>query len=618
MALTVGSSKGCGHSSKRGRAYGMLLLLAFGAAVFGVMILHKLRERRVCDLLLKDKDRESFSLQFLLQKEKVNTKEVKRKIEEMRTKIDSLGIQKMELHDRILEMQSMTASLKQEHRALEAALENKQNENQILREKEISSTKENPEIISLRELLKQKEAEIEEIKHHHEKPVNIWSVSADDPSNPPANLTTTETMFGDDKNEVGMKKEERLTAEDLQLQESLNVKDDQNSTSTQEDGGGSGGENPTDRGASMQDSTHINADEHQGEGQIEGDGELKRPEDSQEDKGLIERNQSRGNQVKMDESSNDGELLKTGDAEITDGKDHGAIKDGELGEMNPQDNNNQALSAISNGEMKLEVQPDTSKFGRKMRHRRRRTRSRKRELKKSGNSEEVKSQGAHKTRFSLRDEHDQEIAVVRDEQVDGHSEGHEKAENEGLDMNTDTNNQVAIEGREISLSSGVEDKPGVGEKQGLEVSSESDLLKPQNPPDAEDLGSANTDNQVGKEQETPQDEKLGNPQESEDGEGLNRVADGAIELNLVVGQQPEDQEATGVKKLVEMDATDNIMDIEKAKDDNGNNEAENLEVHHIGEQAGELQTEDVPAILDPELKKDIEENGNEDNTEVEF
>ena len=61
-------------------------------------------------------------------------------------------------------------------------------------------------------------------------------------------------------------------------------------------------------------------------------------------------------------------------------------------------------------------------------------------------------------------------------------------------MNTDTNNQVAIEGREILLSSVVEDKPGVGEKQGPEVSSESELLKPQNPPDAENLGSARTVN----------------------------------------------------------------------------------------------------------------------------
>lgn len=44
-----------------------MLLLAFGAALLGVMVLHKLRERRIFNLVVKEKDRDLVSLQLLLQ-----------------------------------------------------------------------------------------------------------------------------------------------------------------------------------------------------------------------------------------------------------------------------------------------------------------------------------------------------------------------------------------------------------------------------------------------------------------------------------------------------------------------------------------------------------------------
>jgi peptidoglycan hydrolase CwlO-like protein len=114
---------------------------------------------------------------------------MKRKNEEMKAKIYSLRTQKMELDRRILEKQSSIDSLKDEQRAVESALEEKQKEIKMLREKQIDPGKENPQVMALMESLKQKEAEIEDLKHRIEHPVKVWSVSTDDPSSPPVNLT---------------------------------------------------------------------------------------------------------------------------------------------------------------------------------------------------------------------------------------------------------------------------------------------------------------------------------------------------------------------------------------------------------------------------------------------
>lgn len=69
MAMGGYHSKGSngGGQRERGRPYGLMLLLAFGAALLGLMALHKLRERYIHDVLLRDKDRELFSIHLLLQ-----------------------------------------------------------------------------------------------------------------------------------------------------------------------------------------------------------------------------------------------------------------------------------------------------------------------------------------------------------------------------------------------------------------------------------------------------------------------------------------------------------------------------------------------------------------------
>ena len=60
----VHSSSGGSH---RGRPYTLIWLITFGAALLGVMVLHKLRERRIYTLLVKEKDHQILALQLLFQ-----------------------------------------------------------------------------------------------------------------------------------------------------------------------------------------------------------------------------------------------------------------------------------------------------------------------------------------------------------------------------------------------------------------------------------------------------------------------------------------------------------------------------------------------------------------------
>ncbi|KAK6241641.1 hypothetical protein QQP08_008998 [Theobroma cacao] len=226
MAMGGVSHKGNGNSN-RGRPYGLMLLVAFGAALLGVMVLHKLRERRIFNLLVEDKNRQLISLQLLLQKEREYMKEMKRNAEETKAKIYFLRNQKMELDRRLLEMQSAIESLKDEQKTMESALEEKQYEIILLQEKHVDSGNENPQVLALTATLKQKEAEIEVLKHRLKSPVRVWSVSADDKSNLPVNITVTGSMEEKEKTEFSQEEGGRV-------HESTAYKDGDNSTKDQD------------------------------------------------------------------------------------------------------------------------------------------------------------------------------------------------------------------------------------------------------------------------------------------------------------------------------------------------------------------------------------------------
>ncbi|KAL9664377.1 hypothetical protein QQ045_019777 [Rhodiola kirilowii] len=66
------------------KVYGKMLILAFGLAVIVVMVVHKLRERRILNLIVDEKDQQLNSLQLLLQREVEFNKEMSRKIEDLK------------------------------------------------------------------------------------------------------------------------------------------------------------------------------------------------------------------------------------------------------------------------------------------------------------------------------------------------------------------------------------------------------------------------------------------------------------------------------------------------------------------------------------------------------
>ncbi|KAK4286190.1 hypothetical protein QN277_002782 [Acacia crassicarpa] len=200
MAYNKGNHGGGGGN--RGRSYALMLLLAFVAALLGVMVLHKLRERRIYGLLVKEKDRDLLALQLLLQKERDHTTEMKRKNEEMKAKIYSLTSQKTGLDRTVLEMKSTMDSLKEEQRVMESAFEEKQNEIKMLQEKVSALEKENPELIALKEKFQQKEAEMEDLKHHFEEAVKSRGVSSNNSTIIPEQVSENGTMAAHEKTQT--------------------------------------------------------------------------------------------------------------------------------------------------------------------------------------------------------------------------------------------------------------------------------------------------------------------------------------------------------------------------------------------------------------------------------
>ncbi|GMP67094.1 hypothetical protein CsSME_00027200 [Camellia sinensis var. sinensis] len=347
-----------GHSSSssgnRGRQYMLILLLAFGAAIFGVMLLHKLRERRIFSLLLKQQDRDLYSLHLLLQKERDYNIEAKKKTEEMKAQIYSLD-------SRILEMQSTISSLKDEQRTMESSLEEKQNEIKLLQEKEIETGKEDPQVIALTEALKQKEAEIEGLKHRLEYPIKVWSVSTDDPSNPAVNLTETASMTWRDKNEEGGMKEvsggfHESTRYRAFENSSRGVDESLNEYTAYRDGDGSARhEDRREDSVGFTDTGETTGEHSQ---KLENS-EKSANEDSRDGLGIKEET----NNANVTEAIvSHGDVLKTksedGDTEVMDGKEHELVQIEERENLDSQGGENQQLRMNSRGGIKMEMPDD--------------------------------------------------------------------------------------------------------------------------------------------------------------------------------------------------------------------------------------------------------------------
>nr|DAD20812.1 TPA_asm: hypothetical protein HUJ06_022275 [Nelumbo nucifera] len=647
----MGRQKGNGVAPKE--PYAMMLLLAFGAAALGVMVLHKLRERRIFNLVVRDQTA-IMSLHLLLQKERDSTKEVKRKNEEMTAKLYSLASQKIELSNRIIEMESMSDSLKEEQRILESALEEKQNEIKILREKEMDSTKAISQVTALTQLLQQKEDEIEEMKHHLKSTAHIWSPSIDDSSNPPTNLTATRNIVSEVENKVDKKKVDGAIAKEGGLQESKNAKDGQNLTMHEgriENGKDDIGQTEILREGLLQkleNNMDGESSEEQGENgkrisdKSQGMGENKdekfeKPRGFQD--GEVSRVASTMNNRTNDGNSHDSQVSETkneyGDSKVMDSKEHDTIRDEQPKRLHY--GKGRDPDVVANDRIKLEM-ANGSQNGdgssmrgihgsrSKMKGKRWRMVSENRELKKNpsdgigmdlrsrtsdkdeaktgkkrqmseiGNLERFMSYQVDKKGLNTRDEHAHGDTVANEEQGNGHLEMIERSKT--VEIRTNDDNQIRLEGKEEK------ELPNRGRS---EMPKNSTGRSSQH---AEHLmvddTSASTVHQEGRNGEViSKNEKLVKPQSSLYGEGLIRnVIDEAEGRAVNVFEQPVDQEAGSIRRQDMITTTTNNR--ESSEKATGYEEQTTLEVAHIGEQE---EANDIEA--------DEEANGGKDG-ETEF
>lgn len=418
---------------------------------------------------------------------------MKKKIEELKGKAQSLRAQKMELNNKLMVWQSTADSFKEERRSMEAELEEKKNEIKMLKEKEMNSSQEISQVSALTELLKQKETEIEEFKHRFENSINVWSVSADDPSKPQKNLAVTEKF--------------------------LNATKDGEPLRTREGG-------TTDQNA------------------IQGEGQLKRFEINRYGKGLIEgsedidkngeEGQSRGrDSLKLQNSQNDEGLRMR--------EEVGNRNETKLVENSKDDNvlKRKDEDEISNGSENAESGEDSDRMQRK--NKRWRIINRNRESEKPGNFDglkEVQKNGTQQERKSTGiGMDDQGFEGKEDRVVSENSLG----DNEGFRVRSENAEKMEIYERnqeEISKEGHQLQNPKDGEDLGDKVTTEESNQKVEKEGEV-----VSEDGESGKAIDSQNVENVS--------ENSSEVAMDNVEQkqNLIV-RQPEDQDSNGTRKSI--------------------------------------------------------------------
>ncbi|MQM03678.1 hypothetical protein Taro_036467 [Colocasia esculenta] len=191
------------HSSGKRWHYSTLLLLALGAAMLSVLVVHKLREGRVLGLLLHDRESQLLSLQLILERERSHSKEMKAKIEELKAKAASLRSQKMRLNTRLMEAENLAAYLKHKRIELELALEEKQAKLTSLKGVEEASVKANKQVEALTDSLKQQQGNAGEMERRLQQP-----------SNQQVNTTLVDDLSKSNETDERTSKEETATNKD--------------------------------------------------------------------------------------------------------------------------------------------------------------------------------------------------------------------------------------------------------------------------------------------------------------------------------------------------------------------------------------------------------------------
>ncbi|KAK2651017.1 hypothetical protein Ddye_018506 [Dipteronia dyeriana] len=550
MAIGGSHYKGMmNNNGSRGRSYGLMLLLAFGAALFGVMLLHKLRERRVFTLLIKEKDHQLFSLHFLLQKEQECSKEMKSKNVQMNAKIYSIRTQKMELDRRLIEMQSTIESLKDEQKTMESALEEKQNEIKIQREV-TDLGKENSQLTALKESLMQKEAEIEDLKRHLEYPAKVWSASTDDPSNPQVNLTNTLNMAERDKTDVSSSNEEsgwfHMSTNSMAGENSTGVEDRSEKRAADTNSRGLTVEQIQKLG-NTQDEVFTNGSNVEGKGR---DGDQAKENDPRERDGFATgegKNVANSTEQTVDDAG--GDFLKQRDA-VKDENGHTT-----LGKPENFQDENQDVRTISEGGMAFE-RLDSTRFQRRSRLRRHgrltRTKGKRfRILAKNGDSEKYGLTNTRNRRFYRE-------SNASNKGVEG--KGRKTGENPQKE-------RKAVESTQVKLSEvGTLDDSGylinrdMNADPNQQGEQSDETLKSNDSPDTEMIGNKNTNGEItnsinevrqSAEEASGNQQNMGSKDINEQENEAIQVKDGNIEDMEVADEKEPETEATDGDSLRE-------------------------------------------------------------------
>ncbi|KAF7141347.1 hypothetical protein RHSIM_Rhsim06G0150300 [Rhododendron simsii] len=354
--------------SGRGRQYGLMLILAFGAAILGVMAIHKLRERRILNLLVKEKDSETQSLYRSGAIFPTNRGSISDPLDRP-TKYK----ENRELDSKILEMQSTISSLQEEQRTIGSTLEEKQNEIKTLQAKEVETDKENARAVALTETLRQKEKEIQDLKNRLENSNQVLPVSTDDPSNQAVTFSKTDAWKHEASRVTRESGDERTKGAGESLNESATYQE--GDTSRIGEGRGEEGRELSDMNEITGGHSQNTADDIQGQkisnpNEMTGEHSENSGDEVQgekvkdlQDSGMEE---DKTNANKTEAMANRGDKLRaqdeSTDKEATEGKANGIGDVVEVENVSSQGDTSQRLGMNATGETKLEM-ADNSQDG---------------------------------------------------------------------------------------------------------------------------------------------------------------------------------------------------------------------------------------------------------------
>lgn len=127
---------------------------------------HKIRDERLSNDIISEKNAEIERLQEQLQKERVTLDDVHGKLEELHKYTDMLRSEKVKLTNQVNKLEIVKNAFEERQTRLQSILQNKEDQINQLKDQEREFSENKAKIQALTELLDKKENEIKEIKAH--------------------------------------------------------------------------------------------------------------------------------------------------------------------------------------------------------------------------------------------------------------------------------------------------------------------------------------------------------------------------------------------------------------------------------------------------------------------